>query len=103
MQNHLLESRLDRFVELLGTYNEGRWHAHFREAQVLMRENRIEQAKQKIRGAYGGMGSISDGLYFTGAPKEIAEEGYTIRGELYTLAKPEGLLSRITKYIKNEN
>jgi hypothetical protein len=86
MSDAALRDKLDRMLVLLRTYNEPRWHAYFSEAAELLHAGCVDGAKKKIRGAYGGMGSFSDALYFTGAPKEIADEGYALRSALHTLS-----------------
>lgn len=45
------------------------------------------------------MCSFNDAVYFTGAPKDIAEEGYALRSELYALSKPAGLEGFLLRFI----
>jgi hypothetical protein len=73
MSQDSLRLKLDRMVELLRNHNEPHWHGYFSEATRLLASGKLEHAKRKIRGAYGGMASFSDALYFTGASTEIAE------------------------------
>ncbi len=98
MSDAALQKKLDRLLVLLHDYNEPRWHVYFTEAAELFAAGKPEHAKKKIRGAYGGMCSFSDALYFTGAPKDIAEEGYALRTELYTLSKPVGFLGFLLRF-----
>ena len=86
MSDAALKEKLDRMLALLRDYNEPHWHAYFSEAAGLLDAGKSVRAKKKILGAYGGMGSFSDALYFTGAPKEIAEEGYALRSTLHALS-----------------
>lgn len=97
MNHAALKANLDRLLVLLREYNEPHWHAFFQEASELLAAGKIRQAKKKIRSAYGGMCSFSDALYFTGAPKEIVDEGYALRSLLYVLSErddSDGLLPR---------
>lgn len=100
MKDAVLKTKLDRLVALLGDYHEADWHAYFRSAQDIFAQGEYRKAKKKIRGAYGGMCSFNDALHFTGAPKEIAEEGFRLRDEIYTLSEPEGILDSIVNLIK---
>ena len=100
MKDAALKTNLDRLVKLLGDYNESDWHAYFRIAQDMLVRGESRKAKKKIRGAYGGMCSFSDALYFTGAPKEIAAEGFRLRDELYVLSVPESILDSFVNLIK---
>ncbi len=99
MEDVILKTKLDRLLELLGKYNEPHWHAYFQEAAGLLAAGKYERAKWKIRRAYGGMCSFNDELHFTGAPKEIAEEGYVLRSSLYVLSKPSGLEGFFLRFI----
>ena len=91
MSDAALKQKLDRLVELLRVYSEPQWYSHFNDASKLLAAGKLERSKRKIRSAYGGMGSFNDSLYFTGAPKEIADEGFRLRDDLYLLAEPQGL------------
>ena len=82
-----LESKLTRFLELLSLYNEEHWYQFFLEAKSSLDSGDTFGALRKIRSAYGGMGSINDALYFTGAPTKIAIEGFTLRDELSELSR----------------
>ena len=98
MSKDSLRLKLDRMLDLLRDYNEPHWHGYFSEAARLLASGKLEHAKKKIRGAYGGMTSFSDALYFTGASTEIAEEGFRLRDELYQLSQPRGILGFFLRF-----
>ena len=99
MEDAILRAKLDRLLVLLRDHHESEWHAHFQKASALFAEGKLERAKKKIRSAYGGMCSFNDALYFTGAPKEIADEGYRVRDELYVLSQPSGFSGFILRLV----
>ncbi len=98
MNEDPLNLKLKRLLVLLRDYQEPHWYAYFSEAADLLAAGRIEPAKRKIRGAYGGMCSFSDALYFTGAPPETAKEGYQLRDEVYALSQPSGFFGSLRRF-----
>ena len=82
-----LKIKLSRMLDLLKSYNEAHWYSYFKEAQNYLAAGKVKKCKKHILGAYGGMCSFSDALYFTGARKETAKEGFALRAELYSLCK----------------
>ncbi len=93
--NEQLEAKLDRMLFLLETYNEPNWHKYFKKAKSHLNKGRIKECKKQIIGAYGGMCSFNDDLYFDGASEEIIEEGYELRSELYDLCNDLGFFERL--------
>lgn len=90
MYDSPLKTQLDRFVELLGASDEKHWHGYFNSAREMLEKGEVTEAKKKIRGAYGGMCSISDALYFNGLPEAVAQEGFQLRASLHTLSTSAG-------------
>ena len=95
MHTAQLRLKLDRMLVLLRDYNEPHWYEYFSESGRLLSAGEINRAQKHIRCAYGGMGSFSDALYFTGAPAEVAREGYALRDELYALSEPRGFFASL--------
>ena len=100
MQEVELKSKLARLLSLLNEYSEPHWHSYFLRASGLLTSGQVEAAKKTILGAYGGMGSFNDALHFTGAPPELAEEGFRLRKEIYQLCKRKSIVDAVVHLVR---
>ena len=98
MEPSPLKMKLERLLTLLKDYHEPKWQAYFLKADKFLVAGKLERCKKQIRSAYGGMGSFNDSLYFTGAPQEIADEGFQLRKDLYILSEPKGLIGFLLRF-----
>ena len=60
------QNNLEELVELLRTYNEDYWANYFRKSLELLYKGKPQKSIKHSLGAYGGMSSFNDSLYFMG-------------------------------------
>ncbi|MBB1321407.1 DUF6966 domain-containing protein [Shewanella sp. SR43-8] len=78
---------LEEILELLRTYNEDHWANYFRKSLELLYKGKPQKSIAHSIGAYGGMGSFNDSLYFTGASEVVTKRGFTLSNNLYLECK----------------
>ena len=78
---------LDELLLLLATYNEEYWADYFTASKEYFDAGKPQKSIAHSLGAYGGMSSFSDALYFTGASEAQAKRGFELRETLFKQCK----------------
>ncbi len=81
------QNKLEKLVELLREYNEDHWANYFQKPLEFYVKGKPQKSIAHTLGAYGGMCSFNDSLYFTGASEVEAKRGFELSSNLYLECK----------------
>jgi hypothetical protein len=87
---------LEELFGLLEKYNEENWVKYFTESKRLLDRGKPQKSIAHSLGAYGGMCSFNDELYFAGATPKEASRGFELRDELWKQSKKsQNIIKRV--------
>jgi len=81
------QDNLENLIKLLQEFNEEHWANYFQKSLELLYVGKPQKSIYHSLAAFGGMGSVTDSLTFTGANNQEVKLGFKLTASLFNECK----------------